>query len=66
MQKAIDFYQQALTISQEIGDRRNEGNWLANMGLDYKQLGDETRAREMWERALAIFEAIEDPNAESG
>ena len=26
VEKAIDYYQQALAISQEIGDRRGEGN----------------------------------------
>ena len=29
-----------------------------------EKLGDRTKAREMWEKALAIYEAIEDPRAE--
>ena len=61
---AATFYQQALSIAQEIGDRHGEGNHLANMGLAHKQLRDEVKAREMLEKALAIYEAIEDPNAE--
>ena len=64
MQQAISYHLKALAIAQEIGDRRNEGNWLANMGAAYEELGDTARARQMWEQALAIFEAIEDPNAE--
>jgi tetratricopeptide (TPR) repeat protein len=33
--KAIEFYEQALAIAREIGDRRNEGAWLGNLGLAY-------------------------------
>jgi len=48
----------------EIRDWRREGADLANMGQAYKELGDVGRARELWEEALRIFEAIEDPHAE--
>ena len=30
--KAIEYYEQALKISREIGDRRGEGNHLGNLG----------------------------------
>jgi tetratricopeptide (TPR) repeat protein len=61
---AIGYYEQALAIAREIGDRWGEGAHLANLGNAYKILGDPARARECWTQALAIFEAIEDPNAE--
>ncbi|MDD3247132.1 MAG: hypothetical protein PHF18_09840 [Methanosarcina sp.] len=32
MKKAIKYYEQALKISREIGDRRGEGNHLENLG----------------------------------
>ena len=38
--------------------------WLANMGLLVEEQGDPSRARELWEQALRIYEAIQDPNAE--
>jgi len=39
-------------------------NALGNLGLIYRNQGDTACARDYWTRALAIFEAIEDPNAE--
>ena len=30
--KAIEYYEQALKISRDIGDRRGEGNRLGNLG----------------------------------
>jgi len=37
---------------------------LGNLGLIYRNQGDTACARDYWTRALAIFEAIQDPNAE--
>jgi tetratricopeptide (TPR) repeat protein len=65
VQKAIGYYEPALAISREIGDRRNEGTWLANLGLAYADLRDTVRARELWQEALRIFEAIESPHTET-
>ena len=48
----------------EIRDWRREGADLANMRQAYKRLRDVTRARELWEEALHIYEEIEDPHAE--
>jgi len=52
-----------LKIDREIGDRRGEGNALANLGLAYEKLGEPDRAHELWQQSLAIYEAIEDPRA---
>ena len=52
--KAIEFYEQALKISREIGDRRGEGNALGNLGLAYSDLGEPRKAIEFYEQALAI------------
>ena len=64
LEKAIKYYQQQLVITKEIGDRRGQGNALANLGLAYKSLDDPARTRDLWTQAHAIFEAIQDPNAE--
>jgi tetratricopeptide (TPR) repeat protein len=61
-QRAIAFYEQALAISREIGDRRGEGNHLANMGRLYEDT-DPARAGALWVEALRIYEAIEDRRA---
>ena len=33
VRRAIEYYEQALVISREIGDRRGEGNDLGNLGM---------------------------------
>jgi tetratricopeptide (TPR) repeat protein len=60
--KAIEHYETALAISREIGDRRGEGNALANLGQAVRD-SDAKTARAHWQAALALYTAIEDPNA---
>ena len=50
--KAIEFYEQALMIAREIGDRRGEGNALGNLGIAYADLGETRKAIEFYEQAL--------------
>jgi hypothetical protein len=45
---------QALEIARDIGDRRNEGIVLGNLGLAYADLGQVEKAREYLQAALAI------------
>jgi tetratricopeptide (TPR) repeat protein len=61
--RAIQFFEQALLIDREIGDRRGEGNALWNMSLALDQLGERAQAIKHAEQALIILEQIEDPNA---
>jgi len=61
--KAIDYFEQRLIIAREIGDRRGEGNALWNAALAYEVLGERDLALSHADLALAIYEAIEDPNA---
>lgn len=63
--KAIEYYEQALSISREIGDRRGEGADLGNLGLAYSDLGEVEQARTCWQQSLAIFEQIQSPHAET-
>jgi tetratricopeptide (TPR) repeat protein len=56
--KAIEFYEQALVIDREIGDRRGEGNALGNLGAAYADLGDARKAIEFYEQALVIDREI--------
>ena len=64
VERAIDFYQQALTISRDIGDRRGEGADLGNLGIAYRNLGEVERAIELMEASVKIFDEIKSPNAE--
>ena len=61
--RAIQFYEQRLSIALEMGDRRGEGYALWNMSLALDQLGERAQAIQHAEQALTILEQIEDPNA---
>ena len=64
VERAIEFYEQALVISREIGDRRGEGNRLGNLGLAYAALGQVERAIEFYAQALVISREIGDRRGE--
>lgn len=61
--KAIEFYEQRMEIAREIGDRRGEGNALGNLGNTLYGMGEKDKGIDLMKQALAIFEAIESPNA---
>jgi tetratricopeptide (TPR) repeat protein len=63
-QRAIEYYQQALRIAQEIGDRRGKGNQFGNLGVAYADLGKVQRAIDYYEQALAVAREIGDRLAE--
>jgi tetratricopeptide (TPR) repeat protein len=52
--KAVECYEQALEIAQEIGDRQGEGNALGNLGMLYRATGEIKKAIKCYEKALEI------------
>ena len=66
VEKAIQYYEKALAIAQEIGDRRNEGRWLGYLGSAYSDLGQIEKAIQYYEQALAIAREIGDRRNEGG
>jgi tetratricopeptide (TPR) repeat protein len=62
--EAIEFCEQALAISHEVGDRRGEGAALGNLGLAYSALGMIRKAIEYHEQSLAIAREIGDRQGE--
>jgi len=54
----------AAEAARAVGDRRNEGAWLCNLGLTCAALGEVRRAIEYYEQALAIDLEIGDRQAE--
>ncbi|CAG0974305.1 Transcriptional activator NprA [Methanosarcinales archaeon] len=62
--KAIEYYEKALAIAHEIGDRRGEGADLGNLGNAYSDLGQVEKAIEYYEKALAIAHEIGDRRGE--
>ena len=65
VRKAIEHYEQALTISREICDRRGEGGNLGNLGSAYASLGEVRKAIEHYDQALAISREIGDRRGEA-
>ena len=64
VKKSIEYYQKALLISNEIGDRRGEENGLGNLGNTYSKLGQVEKAIEYYEQALVISKEIGDRRGE--
>jgi tetratricopeptide (TPR) repeat protein len=60
VRRAIEYYEQALTVAREIRDRGNEEVWLGGLGLAYADLGKVRRAIEYYEQALEIDREIGD------
>lgn len=62
--RAINFYEQALSISRENIDRQLEGSCLGNLGLAYSYLDEPRKAIDFYEQALAIAREISDRRLE--
>ncbi|OQY52113.1 MAG: hypothetical protein B6247_17800 [Candidatus Parabeggiatoa sp. nov. 2] len=62
--KALDFFQQALAIFRDIGDKSGQGKVLTNIGVVYKNLGDYPKALDFFQQALAIFRDIGDKSGQ--
>jgi tetratricopeptide (TPR) repeat protein len=58
--KALDYYQQALEIQREIGDKGGVGNNLMNLGGVYDNLGQYRKALDYYQQALEIQREIGD------
>ena len=60
IREAIESWQKALTIYQEIGDRRGEAYSLGNLGIAYNSLSQHEKAIEFLEQVLSIFQEMGD------
>ncbi|PKO20809.1 MAG: hypothetical protein CVU38_18145 [Chloroflexi bacterium HGW-Chloroflexi-1] len=63
--RKIPLLETALAAARRLGDRRNEGTHLGNLGPAYWSLGDAARATGSHEQALAIDRAIGDRRGEA-
>ncbi len=55
---AIDYFERALKIAEQVGDLKLQGVVLGNLGIPYAYLGDVRKAIDYFERALKIYEQI--------
>lgn len=56
----LDYFQQAETIYEELGDLRGISMVIYNMAIQYEYMGERQRARAYCERSLSIKEQIGD------
>jgi len=64
VEKAIDYYQQALIINREINNREREGQNLGNLGNAYADLSEVKKAIDCLQQALTISQEINDRHGE--
>lgn len=64
VQRAIEFYEQRLTIARAVGDRQGEGNALGSLGIAYAELDNAEHAIELYEQTLLILREIGDRRGE--
>src|SRR6185437_7426015 len=57
-EEARSYYEQALAIHREVGNRAMEGTTLNNLGTLAHSLGQPEQARAYFDQALAIFQEI--------
>ncbi|MBV6447143.1 tetratricopeptide repeat protein [Nitrosomonas sp.] len=63
--KAIEFFQQSLTISREINDRKNQADNLVGLAQVYLQLNQYVPVADYYEQALVIYREINDREGEA-
>jgi len=63
--KAIDYFQQYLTITREIGNHFGESIALNNLGLAYERAGDYKKAIEIHQQSLAIARELNNRDSEA-
>jgi len=60
IRKAIEYYEKALQIAKEIGDRKSESMWIGYIGGVYFDLDDAKKAIEYNKKALKIAQEVGD------
>ncbi|MDJ0536979.1 MAG: tetratricopeptide repeat protein [Xenococcaceae cyanobacterium MO_207.B15] len=60
--QAIDYHQQSLEISQQIGNRNGVAISLGNLGNAYNYLGEYPQAIDNYQKSLEIAQAIGNPH----
>ncbi len=62
---AIPYYEHALSLCRQLGDRRFEGILLRNLAGAWQYLGDLAQARDLYERSIQCCRDIGDRRGES-
>ena len=62
--RAMACYRNTLTLVRYLGDRYQEADTLGNLGGVHLATGDPRAAQDAWQRALAILDELDHPDAE--
>jgi tetratricopeptide (TPR) repeat protein len=62
--EALQYYERALILRREVGDKRGEAQLLNNIGKVYRALGDHVKALQYYERALILRREVGDKGGE--
>ena len=54
LQKALEYYNQALPLRRVVGDRENEALTLNNIGRVYEALGEKQKALDYFNQARLV------------
>jgi CHAT domain-containing protein/Tfp pilus assembly protein PilF len=65
LRNAMDYYQRALQISQEVKDRTGEGRIFNNIGQLYDKLAEPQKALDLYERSLSLSRLVKDRRTEA-
>jgi tetratricopeptide (TPR) repeat protein len=63
--QAINYYEQALALSRQVGDKAGEATTLNNIGGVYNALGEKQQALAYYEQALALWRQVGDKAGEA-
>jgi tetratricopeptide (TPR) repeat protein len=63
--RALDYYEQALPIRREVGDRAGEAATLNNIGEVYRGMGEPRRALDYYGHVLSILREVGDRAGEA-
>jgi tetratricopeptide (TPR) repeat protein len=64
-QKALDYFERALSIYREIEARDKEANALANIGTTYVAIGQLQKALNYYNQALSIYRELGNSSKEA-
>jgi DNA-binding SARP family transcriptional activator len=62
--EALDRLGAALELAEKVDERRSAAVCLRELGITHAELGERPAARDAWQRALAIFDALGVPEAD--
>ncbi len=63
--KALSYYEQALSLRKQVGDRSGEAITFHNIGRVYHDLGDKPKALSYYEQALPLWKQVGDRSGEA-